>query len=337
VSPPNNAIGTSTAPTLTWNPVAGATGYTVEVATDAGFTNIIHTNTVAGTSDSVSGLAILTQYFWRVRAENSCGIGSNSAAFNFTTGQEFCTSTAISIPGTGTTGPAAPYPSDNVVSGIGTNVTDVNIRLEGLSHTYPDDIDMLLVGPQGQNLIFMSDAGLNTDVVNVELTFDDSAAGSLPDSTPITSGTYLPTNYGTGDTFPGPAPAPSAATQLATFNNTDPNGTWSLYINDDVGGDSGSMTGWCLQIETGQGPTPTPTATNTPVPTATATNTPVPTSTSTPGPSPTATATNMPTGVERTDFSGQSNSSGMLMLAAAVLFGLVMAVFFLYRPKDNRK
>jgi hypothetical protein len=198
---------------------------------------------------------------------------------------------------------------------------------------------MLLVGPQGQNLIFMSDAGLSTDIVNVELTFDDSAGGNLPDSTPITSGTYLPTNYGTGDTFPAPAPAASAATQLATFNSTDPNGTWSLYINDDVGGDSGSMTGWCLQIETGQGPTPTPTSTNTPVPTPTATNTPVPTSTATatPGPSPTATATNMPTGVERTDFSGQSGSSGILTLAVLVLLGLVMAVFFLYRPKDNQK
>jgi hypothetical protein len=45
----------------------------------------------------------------------------------------------------------------------------------------------------------------------------------------------------------------------------------------------------------------------------------------------------MPTGVERTDFSGQSGSSGMLTLAVLVLLGLVMAVFFLYRPKDNRK
>jgi subtilisin-like proprotein convertase family protein len=27
------------------------------------------------------------------------------------------------------------------------------------------------------------------------------------------------------------------------FNGTNPNGTWSLYINDDAGGDTGSVTG----------------------------------------------------------------------------------------------
>ncbi len=332
LTPPNGATGTSTSPTLTWSPVAGATGYTVEVATDAGFTNIIHTNTVAGTSDSVSGLAIQTQYFWRVRSENSCGSGANSAVFSFTTGQEFCSSSAVLIPGTGTSGPASPYPSAIAVGGIGTSVTDVNIRLEGLSHTYPDDIDMLLVGPQGQNLIFMSDAGGSTDVNAVDLLFDDSAAANLPDAGPINSGTYLPTNYGAGDTFPAPAPAPSAATQLATFNSTDPNGTWNLFINDDVGGDSGSMTGWCLQIETA-GPTDTPT------PTATATSTPVPTSTATPTvtstPEPTATSSS-PTSVEVREFDSQSNGGGMIIIAALFLLVLVVGVFFMYRrPEEN--
>ena len=38
-------------------------------------------------------------------------------------------------------------------------ISDVNVPLTGLSHTYPDDIDMLLVSPGGQNAIFMSDAG----------------------------------------------------------------------------------------------------------------------------------------------------------------------------------
>ena len=39
------------------------------------------------------------------------------------------------------------------------SITDVNVQINGLSHTYPDDIDMLLVSPGGQNAIFMSDAG----------------------------------------------------------------------------------------------------------------------------------------------------------------------------------
>ena len=49
------------------------------------------------------------------------------------------------------------------------------MQINGLSHTYPDDIDMLLVSPSGQNAIFMSDAGGSFDVVNCDLTIDDEA------------------------------------------------------------------------------------------------------------------------------------------------------------------
>ena len=56
-------------------------------------------------------------------------------------------------------GPATPYPSNCVISGLGGTITDVNLELNGLSHTWPDDIDILLVGPGGQNAFVMSDAG----------------------------------------------------------------------------------------------------------------------------------------------------------------------------------
>ena len=73
----------------------------------------------------------------------------------------------------------------------------------------------------------------------------------MPDGGPLASGTYKPTNIDTSDTFPAPAPAPSAATTLATFNGSDPNGTWSLFVVDDAGGDTGSMAGgWCLELAT---------------------------------------------------------------------------------------
>ena len=47
----------------------------------------------------------------------------------------------------------------------------------------------------------MSDCGGSTDLVNVNLMFNDAAAANLPDSDPIVSGVYKPTNFGTGDTF----------------------------------------------------------------------------------------------------------------------------------------
>ncbi len=158
-----------------------------------------------------------------------------------------CNTNPITIPSSGT---GTPYPSTINISGLG-EVQDVNVHLLGMSHTWPDDIDILLVGPGGQNLIIMSDAGGSFDLVDVDLIFDDAASDSLPDSAQIVSGTYKPTNFGTGDTFPAPAPAPSEETTLSIFNGIDPNGDWSLYVVDDVGGDLGAINGgWCLDITT---------------------------------------------------------------------------------------
>ncbi len=160
----------------------------------------------------------------------------------------FCNLDTITIPSSGA---ATPYPSEIEVSGLMGTVTNVRVYLFDMNHTFPDDLDVLLVGPEGQNLIIMSDAGGSADLINVNLIFDDAASGPLPDINPIVSGVYLPTNYDMDDTFPAPAPAPSAATQLAVFNSTDPNGTWSLYVFDDASGDLGNINGgWCVQIET---------------------------------------------------------------------------------------
>lgn len=146
---------------------------------------------------------------------------------------------------------ANPYPSSVSVSGLSGTITHVTVTLSGLNHTFPDDIDVLLVGPGG-NIILMSDTGGGNDLNNVNLSFDDGAASSLPDSTQISSGTYKPTNITAGDTFPSPAPAPSANTTLsAAFNGKAPNGTWSLYIVDDNQGDAGSMEqGWSVTLTT---------------------------------------------------------------------------------------
>ena len=135
-----------------------------------------------------------------------------------------CTGSAITIPDSG---PGDPYPSNCVVSGLTGTITDVNMKINGLSHTYPDDIDILLVRPGGTaNATVMSDAGGSTDVVAADITLDDEAATQLPDSGGIPTGSYRPANWVAGDTFPAPAPAPSGNVNLSTFDGMSPNGTW---------------------------------------------------------------------------------------------------------------
>jgi hypothetical protein len=137
-------------------------------------------------------------------------------------------------------------------------VTDVNVNFTGFSHTYPDDVDMLLVSPDGLNAIVMSDAGDGTDIFSCNLTLDDESATALPDETAIACpANYKPANYELGDTFAAPAPAPSGNVALSTFDGGTANGTWSLYLVDDANVDSGSIGSWSLTV-TGGGPPPPP-------------------------------------------------------------------------------
>ena len=143
---------------------------------------------------------------------------------------------------------ATPFPSNiTVPAGLG-SLTKVTATLSGFGHTFPSDVDVLLVGPGGQSVILMSDVGSGTDVSGVNLTFDDAAATSLTAAT-LTSGTYKPTNLGTGDTWASPAPAGPYGTTLSVFNGLDPAGVWKLFVTDDEGGDSGRFSGgWSLTL-----------------------------------------------------------------------------------------
>ncbi|WP_410982467.1 hypothetical protein [Bacillus cereus] len=153
-------------------------------------------------------------------------------------------------------GLATPYPSSINVTGLSGGVTQVTVTLIGLTHAFPDDVDILLVGPQGQNVILMADAGDGFDVNNVILTFNDFAQSLLPDNSQIVSGTFQPTNYlGIDpiiiDTFPSPAPSRPYGSTLSVFNGIDPNGVWNLFVFDDfVVFDGSIMGGWVLNITT---------------------------------------------------------------------------------------
>jgi subtilisin-like proprotein convertase family protein len=155
---------------------------------------------------------------------------------------------------------ATPYPSSATVAGLVGAVTDVNVTLFGLTHSWPDDVDVLLVSPSGKRAVVMSDAGGETDVTGVDLTLDDQAAQSLPDSLPLTAGSYRPADHEVGDTFAAPAPDTSGAgAGLSVFNDSNANGTWQLFVVDDDTDDSGSLSGWRLDVTT-TGPQPYPSA-----------------------------------------------------------------------------
>ncbi|MBA3533571.1 MAG: choice-of-anchor B family protein [Ardenticatenales bacterium] len=82
VSPAPDAAQSDTV-TFTWEPATGATGYRLQVASDADFTTLLLDESITETT-ATRALSGSTEYHWRVIAENECGPGSASEVRTFT-------------------------------------------------------------------------------------------------------------------------------------------------------------------------------------------------------------------------------------------------------------
>ena len=114
------------------------------------------------------------------------------------------------------------------------------------------------MGPGGESALLLADVGGNGFVSGADLTFDNAATTSLPDSDTIETGTYTPTRGAAAvsegcqspASYPEPAPAGPYETSLSALGGTDPNGIWRLYVVDDTLSQTGSIAGgWSIDIE----------------------------------------------------------------------------------------
>ena len=168
-------------------------------------------------------------------------------------------------------GQANPYPSTINVGGLNSPVLDVNATLTDFSHPCFPEVDILLVGPGGQQTLLLTDSGgcnFNGDrglLSTATVTLDDEAPTFYPcENSP--SGSFKPTDDAcipgrtAGDFFPPPGPGFGAfPASLSVFDGTNPNGTWNLYVVDQFGilrgdplppGEEGSIGSWSVTITT---------------------------------------------------------------------------------------
>ncbi len=182
---------------------------------------------------------------------------------------------AIQIPAWGK---AELYPSPIEVSGVAGRVVQARVTLRGVQHSWPDDLNFLLVAPDGRKVMLLSDAGGGTPAAGVDLTFSadglvspadgtgpypglqsargvcqGSARWMVPDG--LRRGIFRPVNYGDVDEFPEPAPAGPVRFNLESLLGAEPNGTWSLYVVDDTPGNDGAVAGgWSIELVTSSDP-----------------------------------------------------------------------------------
>ncbi len=219
----------------------------------------------------------------------------------------FCNTGGITLPTAGAQlgqGPGKPYPSSIAVSGVSGIIQNVKIYLNGYTSTNPNVNALMLAGPNGKTLEFMSYTGGPTAISNLNLIWDDLAASqALPQTVSFVSGSYKPTSAivnGTstycqsavcnGITVSEPAPAvfemagpagDPARTLLSQFAGAGANGTWKLFAQQRGNPDTAAINNWCINFTMTNGTatttsvvaTPNPATTGTPAAlTATVTN-----------------------------------------------------------------
>jgi hypothetical protein len=151
----------------------------------------------------------------------------------------------------------------------------------------PDDLDILLVGPNGNRTLLISDAGGNGQIGHTEYLFG-AGGPPFPDETAPPVGYYYMANYpglagpepGGMDNFPGVSGlANYPVVDLFNLTGGSGSGTWQLYVVDDETGNLSSLpNGWnlslliecaagpCMPTPTPSPPTPTPSPTPSPSP-----------------------------------------------------------------------
>lgn len=228
ITPINGAIGVSVFDSFSWNNDPNAEGYDIEIATDSGFTTIIESAAVSTNSYLATALEGNTQYFWRVRSKNPCGIGNFSSGTGFTTLVVNClennfTSIGEVITASGT--PTIVY-TVNVVEN--SQIIDLNIGI-GITHSFVSDLTISLTSPNGTVVTLVD--GQCTDGNDISATFDDDGAALVCNTTtPVISGVISPT------------------TPLSAFSGEPSLGIWTLTIIDNANEDGGSLDSVNLEI-----------------------------------------------------------------------------------------
>ncbi|MCD6069283.1 MAG: hypothetical protein K0S33_4109 [Bacteroidetes bacterium] len=130
-------------------------------------------------------------------------------------------------------------PFCGIANNLGTNIRINRLIIESIAHTYPDDLRLTLISPNGGDSLILADQIGADNVDYPMITFTDTALTNIIifDEDPILTGYYQP----------------QEAPGFAKFDGQDPNGVWKLWITDDAGADIGYLTSWTLEFDNAVG------------------------------------------------------------------------------------
>ena len=229
-APLYNEVGLSLSPSFNWTSVSNADSYTLQIATTTNFSSIVQ---------SINNITLLpyllstplvenTIYYWRVLANNICGVGSPSYTGIFKTGIAICKNSvdvpkAIDSVGTPTIISTLTIPPQSAVT-----ITDLNVVGLTGTHSFVGDIKVTLTSPAGTSVVLFDEICVDNSQ-DFNLNLDDEAANNI---------TCPPTN--------GQTAKPQFL--LSAFDGQNSAGVWKLTIQDKYNKDGGSLNGWGLEF-----------------------------------------------------------------------------------------
>jgi uncharacterized protein (TIGR02145 family) len=99
-TPKDNATNIAAPVVLTWNESSGATSYTLQVSASSSFTSpVFNKSYITATPKQITGLSLVTKYYWRVSAANNYGTKGWSATWSFTTSTFSCGTSTVDYSG----------------------------------------------------------------------------------------------------------------------------------------------------------------------------------------------------------------------------------------------
>lgn len=208
---------------LRWLENNEANQYRVELSTAEDFSNIVQQLMVATNTLQLPQLDGGATYYWRVYAINDCG-ESVSVTRSFTT-------STINCHDYGTIGlPQNLQDAVNDTVGVKEvlisvidplTIVDLNLTVE-ITHTYIQDLTLILVNPQGEEVVLIqNEGGGGSNFSNT--TFDAEASLGIRSANPPFSGSFRPHE------------------DFSSWYGNNARGIWRLRIEDNAPVDSGQI------------------------------------------------------------------------------------------------
>jgi len=128
-------------------------------------------------------------------------------------------------------------------------VTDLELDIRGLSHPFPDDLEIYLLHPTFATIKILQDQGDGVDLLGAFLTFRDAALNAPPDESNLVPNPMFDSRAGLITQVYRPQGLVDGSDGgFADFEGIPGGGRWGLLIVDDSMGDTGSFDGFTLRI-----------------------------------------------------------------------------------------